>query len=264
MVSRRAPVRSRCERRRFGPTHAEVPVIGQGTWLIDEDDRKAAIAALRHGFDLGMTHIDTAEMYGDAERIVARPSPDGAMRCFWFPRYCRRMHRGANRDGLRALAVATAYRPAGLLSVALARIASAGGHVRGVRSTPADGKILSWGVSNFDVADLDDAYAIAGDDQNNLQPGSLSPAGASHRTRGVAVVRAASRRGRRYAPFGHGEFPSTRTPGGRVLKEIADAHDATRRQVALRFLVRQPPLFTIPKASKLEHAAENAVLARCS
>ncbi len=61
------------ERRRFGPTHREVPVIGQGTWYIDESDRASAIRTLRRGLDLGMTHVDTAELYGDgaAEEIVA-------------------------------------------------------------------------------------------------------------------------------------------------------------------------------------------------
>ena len=61
------------ERRRFGPTDREVSVIGQGTWYIESDDRAAAIAALRRGLDLGMTHIDTAEMYGvgAAEEMVA-------------------------------------------------------------------------------------------------------------------------------------------------------------------------------------------------
>jgi diketogulonate reductase-like aldo/keto reductase len=61
-----------------------------------------------------------------------------------------------------------------------------------------------------------------------------------------------------YSPFGHGEFPRPRTRGGRVLREIAAAHGATPRQAALRSLVRRPPLFTIPKASAPEHAAENA------
>jgi diketogulonate reductase-like aldo/keto reductase len=61
-----------------------------------------------------------------------------------------------------------------------------------------------------------------------------------------------------YAPFGHGDFPGPRTKGGRLLQEIAAAHEATPRQVALRFLVRRPSLFTIPKASSPEHAAENA------
>ena len=68
---------------------------------------------------------------------------------------------------------------------------------------------------------------------------------------GVAVVA--------YSPFGHGRLPRPATPkGGRVLQEIAAAHGATPRQVALRFLVRQPSLFAIPKASSPEHAAENA------
>jgi len=60
------------ERRPFGPTKALVPVIGQGTWHLEEDDREEAIAALRLGIDLGLTHIDTAEMYGDGvvEEIV--------------------------------------------------------------------------------------------------------------------------------------------------------------------------------------------------
>src|SRR6201985_2283171 len=57
--------------RPFGSVGIEVPVIGQGTWYIDSGDRATAIAALRRGIDLGMTHIDTAEMYGDAELVVA-------------------------------------------------------------------------------------------------------------------------------------------------------------------------------------------------
>src|ERR1700758_4366779 len=55
----------------FGPTGQNVSVIGQGTWYIDRGDRKAAVAALRRGIELGMTHIDTAEMYGDAEPVIA-------------------------------------------------------------------------------------------------------------------------------------------------------------------------------------------------
>src|SRR6201997_2825309 len=55
----------------FGPTGQNVPVIGQGTWYIDRGDRQRAVAALRRGIELGMTHIDTAEMYGDAELVIA-------------------------------------------------------------------------------------------------------------------------------------------------------------------------------------------------
>ena len=67
---------------------------------------------------------------------------------------------------------------------------------------------------------------------------------------GVAVVG--------YSPFGHGRFPARARSGGRVLQEIAAAHDATPRQVALRFLMRRPALFTIPKAGRPEHVEENA------
>ena len=67
---------------------------------------------------------------------------------------------------------------------------------------------------------------------------------------GVAVVA--------YSPFGHGEFPKPASPGGRVLADVAAAHHATARQVALAFLVRQPGVFTIPKAVSAAHAEDNA------
>src|SRR4051794_16170615 len=60
------------ERRRFGPTGHEVAVFGQGTWYLDQGDRATAIATLRLGLERGLTHIDTAEMYGQAEEVVAK------------------------------------------------------------------------------------------------------------------------------------------------------------------------------------------------
>jgi diketogulonate reductase-like aldo/keto reductase len=119
------------------------------------------------------------------------------------------------------------------------------------------GKILSWGVSNFDVPCLDEAWDLAGDAlvcnqvlyhlQERAIEHAVIPWCERHR---VAVVA--------YSPFGQENFPGTRTKGGRVLEEIAAAHKTTPRQVALRFLVRLPSLFTIPKASNPDHAAENA------
>ena len=64
-----------------------------------------------------------------------------------------------------------------------------------------------------------------------------------------------------YTPFGHGRFPNPRTSGGRLLKQIAETHNATPRQVALRFLLRPNPLFVIPKSSSPEHVEENAAAA---
>jgi diketogulonate reductase-like aldo/keto reductase len=65
-----------------------------------------------------------------------------------------------------------------------------------------------------------------------------------------------------YSPLGHGEFPSKHTPGGRVLAEIAEAHHATPRQIALAFLTLRPSVFAIPKASSVAHVEENAGASR--
>jgi diketogulonate reductase-like aldo/keto reductase len=123
----------------------------------------------------------------------------------------------------------------------------------------ADGKIRSWGVSNFDVDDLDEVRATAGAGHPacNQVLYHLRERAIEHAVipwceeNGVAVVA--------YSPFGHaGGFPGPNTAGGRVLKAIADRHSATPRQVALRFLTRRLSVFAIPKASNPEHAEENA------
>ena len=118
-----------------------------------------------------------------------------------------------------------------------------------------EGKILSWGVSNFDVSDLEEAWKVAGGHGltcnqvlYHLQQRAIEHAVIPWCERhGVAVVA--------YSPFAHGSFPGPRSNGYRVLEEIAASHAATPHQVALRFLVRSPALFTIPKASSPEHAA---------
>jgi diketogulonate reductase-like aldo/keto reductase len=122
----------------------------------------------------------------------------------------------------------------------------------------ADGKIASWGLSNFDRPHLEAARKIAGDGRIacNQVLYHLEERGIEHavipwcETHGVAVVG--------YSPFGHGDFPGPATPGGRVLHEIAAAHGATARQVALAFLVRRSSLFAIPKAADAKHVEENA------
>jgi diketogulonate reductase-like aldo/keto reductase len=119
-------------------------------------------------------------------------------------------------------------------------------------------EIGRWGVSNFDVDDLEEAHAIAGDGRiacnqvlYHLKERAIEHAVVPWCERhDVAVVG--------YSPFGSGDFPGPRSAGGRVLQEIADAHGATPRQVALAFLARTPPLFAIPKAGDPDHAAENA------
>jgi len=130
--------------------------------------------------------------------------------------------------------------------------------VAGFEELERAGKIRAWGVSNFDVDDLEElrALAPAGRPACNQVLYHLEERAIEHTVlpwcerHQVALVG--------YSPFGSGRFPSARSAGGRELAEIAAAHGATPRQVALRFLVRRPALFAIPKAAREEHAAENA------
>lgn len=249
------------EHRRFDSTKREVAVIGEGTWDIERGDRGAAIAALRVGLDLGMTHIDTAEMYGSGavEEMVAEAIVGRRDEVFLVSKV---LPAHASRSGTVAACEKS------LARLKTDRLDSYFLHWRGehpledtiaaFRQLRREGKILSWGVSNFDVPDLEAAWGIAGEDplvcnqvlyhlEERAIEHALIPWCEKH---GVAVVA--------YSPFGHGHFPGPRTRGGRVLRQIAAAHGATPRQVALRFLVRRPSLFAIPKASSPEHAAENA------
>ncbi|MGH7708374.1 MAG: aldo/keto reductase [Vulcanimicrobiaceae bacterium] len=246
---------------RFGSADRAVPIVGQGTWYIERGDRAAALAALRHGIDLGMTHIDTAEMYGSGvtEEVVGQAIAGRRDEVFLVSKV---LPNHASRSGTIAACENS------LTRLKTDRLDSYLLHWRGrhplsqtfaaFEQLQRDGKILSWGVSNFDVPDLEEAWAITGGkgpvcnqvlyhlNERTIEH-AVIPWCEQH---DVATVG--------YSPFGHDQFPGANSPGGRVLGKIATAHDATARQVALAFLVRRRSLFTIPKASSPEHAAENA------
>ena len=250
------------EHRPFGSTKREVAVIGQGTWYIEQADSETAIGALRRGLDLGMTHIDTAEMYGSgaAETLVGEAIAGRRDEVFLVSKV---LPHNASRNGTIAACERSLKRlKTDRLDCYL--LHWRGSHpladtVAAFERLSADGKILSWGVSNFDVDDLDEIREIAGAGQLacNQVLYHLRERAIEHavipwcEANGVAVVA--------YSPFGHaGGFPEPHTAGGRVLKAIADRHKSTPRQVALRFLTRRASLFAIPKASNPEHAEENA------
>ena len=119
------------EKRQFGSTQREVAVIGQGTWYIESQNRASVMAALRQGLDLGMNHIDTAEMYGSgaAEEIIGEAITGRREEVFpGFQSSPRERLAERHHTGMRELARPTPNRLAGLLSLALAWFASAGGH----------------------------------------------------------------------------------------------------------------------------------------
>lgn len=245
----------------FGPTQRQVSVIGQGTWYIDDAQHANAVAALQLGLDHGMNHIDTAEMYGSgaAERVVGEAMRGRRDEAFLVSKV---LPNNASRRGVRDACERS------LKALGTDRLDCYLLHWRG--SIPleetfgafedllAAGKILSYGVSNFDVADLQEAASLAG-------PGKLAcnqvlyhlrERAIEHavipwcRKNGVAVVS--------YSPFGHDDFPDPDTSAGRILDGIAQARGATARQIALAFLTREPGVFTIPKSSRPEHTRANA------
>jgi diketogulonate reductase-like aldo/keto reductase len=245
------------EQRPFGSTGVSVPVLGQGTWQMERDDRASCVTALRRGLDLGMTHIDTAELYGrgvvetivaeaiagrrDEVFLVSKVLPDNATRAGTLEA-CERSLKRLETDRLDCYLL---HWPG---SHPLE------GTIRAFEDLVAAGKIRSWGVSNFDEEELAEALRLAGPGRiacnqvlYHLEERAIEhavlPACEAH---GIAVVG--------YSPFGSGRFP-TRSP---VLAAVAEKHGGTPRQVALAFLTRRESLFAIPKAAVVGHIQDNA------
>jgi len=249
---------------RFGALGEQVALVGQGTWNMEGDREADAIAALRAGLDAGMTHIDTAELYGNGrvEAIVGRAIEGRRDEVFLVSKVLpsNASHAATIRACERSLKQLGTDR----LDVYLL-------HWRG--STPLEetfaafdelidaGKIRAFGVSNFDTDDIDEAIAITGPgrivcnqvlyhlEQRGIEH-TLIPQCIEH---DIAVVA--------YSPFGSGRFPRKSSPGGKVLAQIAGRHDATPHRVALAFLIQTAGVLPIPKAAQAAHVLDNAAAA---
>ena len=245
--------------RGFGATGSRLPVIGQGTWRIDIAARTQAVAALRAGIDAGMTHLDTAEMYGDAEAIVGEAIAGLREEVFLVSKV---VPSNATRRGTVRACEASLQR-LGTDRLDCYLLHWPGSHpleetIAGFEDLRRDGKILSWGLSNFDVPDLERALRIAGPYKiacnqvlYHLGERAIEHAVLPWCTRnGVALVG--------YSPFGSGAFPAATSAGRRVLDTVAEAHGSTAHAVALAFLTRLENTFTIPKTGRSERALANA------
>jgi diketogulonate reductase-like aldo/keto reductase len=244
--------------RSWGTTQRPVARIGQGTWHLEGDDEKGAIAALQRGLDRGMTHIDTAEMYGDAELVIADAMSGRRDELFLVSKV---MPSNASRSGtIEACERSLKYLRTDRLDCYLLHWPGSyplEDTIAAFEQLCEQGKILSWGVSNFDEQDLAQALEIAGPGRiacnqvlYNLEERRIEHAVLPFcEQHGIALVD--------YTPFGtaHG-LP--RGNGGKLLTEIAARHGATPRQVILAFLTRRTSLFAIPKASQPAHTEENA------
>lgn len=250
------------QKRKFGNAGREVPVIGQGSWQFPSAsaDIEEAKIALRHGVEAGMTHIDTAEMYGDAELIIAQAIKDLPRQDLFIVskvlpsnaayesvfKACERSLKRLKLDYLDCYLLH--WRGARALAETMAAL----------EKLVDEGKIRSLGVSNFDVEDLEEArgclqkHKIACNQVlYNLHERGIERRLIPYcRAAGIAIVA--------YTPFGQRPSPSPESKGGKILASFAAAHEATVRQIILAFLVREEMTFTIPKAAKRAHTLENA------
>ena len=244
------------ELRPFGHPERRVPALGLGTWNLENDDRAAAIASLRRGVDLGLTHIDTAEMYGSGrvEAIVGEALQGIRDRVFLVSKV---LPANATEAGtIKACERSLKHLATDRLDCYLLHWPSShplAGTIRAFEKLLKAGKIRSYGVSNFDVEKLEEAVRLAGPGKIacNQVLYNLAERTVEHAVlpwceeRGIAVVA--------YSPLGAAKFPS-----GKVLDDLAAARRATPRQVALAFLLRRKSVFAIPKSGNVAHLEENA------
>jgi len=246
--------------RQFGTTGASVPVIGIGTWNMEGDDRKGAIAAIRRAIEIGMVHVDTAELYGSGkvESLVGEAIKGVRDQIYLVSKV---LPRNASYAGtLRACEASLARLGTDHLDCYLLHWRESlplADTFRAFETLCEQGKIRAWGVSNFDDDDLAEALAIAGPGRIacNQVLYHLGERTIEHEvipwceSNSVAVIG--------YSPFGSGDFPAPGSAKGKVLAEVGAAFGASARQVALAFLTRRPSMLAIPKAARVAHVEDN-------
>jgi diketogulonate reductase-like aldo/keto reductase len=239
------------------PNGETVPALGQGTWQMAEgrDRRDDEIAALRLGIELGMTLIDTAEMYGDGktETLVGEAIAGLREKVFLVSKV---YPHNASRRGV----VEACERSLGRLrtdtldlyllhwrgSIPLAET------VAGFEALRRDGKIRHWGVSNFDTDDMEELFALSGGDlcATNQVLYNVS-------RRGPEFALMPWQAERRVPLMAYSPVEQGRLKTGGALAEIARKHGATPFQIALAWVMRDPNVIAIPKAADLGHVRDN-------
>ncbi|MBV9720223.1 MAG: aldo/keto reductase [Candidatus Eremiobacteraeota bacterium] len=248
----------------FGTTGADLPVLGQGTWNMPEAGarRKQAQSAIRRGIELGMVHIDTAEMYGAGrvEELVGEAIRGIARERLFIA--TKVLPSNATYHGTLAAAERSLRRlGCDYLDLYLLHWPSPhplGETMRAFDALVQQGKTRFVGVSNFDTHEMLEAaeHLRAAPLACNQVLYHLCERGIEHelipaaRRARIAIVA--------YTPFGRGGFLRAGSGGLDTLQRVAAKHGASVRQVALAFLTRDPNLFAIAKAARMEHVEENA------
>jgi diketogulonate reductase-like aldo/keto reductase len=250
--------------RKFGWTNVDVPLIGQGTWLIDnDDDDSRAIKTLQIGLDFGMTHIDTAEMYGNgkAEGLVGQAIAGTKRENIFLASKVlpsNASYEGTIKSCKNSLKrLRTEYLDLYLLHWPSYQYPIAE-TMKAMEKLVSDNLVKFIGVSNFNLKELQEAEQALQNERiacnqvlYNLGYRAIEKRILPYCTKqGIAVVG--------YSPFGHGNFYSPQSTKGKAIVEIANRHGRTPRQVTLNFLSLYSNIFTIPKTSQPERARENS------
>ncbi len=250
-----------------GPTPGSLPVLGLGTWRFGESrsTRAAEIASVRTALELGYRLIDTAEMYGEggAEEVVGHALNDairaGDVRRDDVVVVSKVYPHNASRDGTRQ-ACERSRRRLGLDRIDVYLLHWRGQHplretVDAMRHLSEEGRIGRWGVSNFDVDDMQELAAITDECALDQVWYSLGERAAEFallpwlRTHAMPLMA--------YSPIDQGR--AARDP---VLRKIAAARGLTAVQVALAAVLSQPDVIAIPKATGAAHLRENLAAAQ--
>ncbi len=239
------------------PSGRNIPILGQGTWRMGEkaSQKQAEIDALQLGLDLGMSLIDTAEMYGEggAEKIVAEAISGRREEVYLVSKFYpdNASYQGVIQAGDRSLSrLKTDYLDLYLLhwrgSVPLSET------LAGLQQLKQAGKILDYGVSNFDTEDMEEAESLSGGQEivtnqvlyNLLRRGIEWDLLPWCRQRQIPIMA--------YSPIEQRAFVNNPQLG-----DLAAKHKATSTQIALSWLLHQQGIISIPKATNRDHVQEN-------
>ena len=258
-------------RRKLGWTCVDVPVIGQGTWMIEgggggrDNDRhiyELAIKSLQTGLDLGMAHINTAEMYGNGivENLVGQAIMGRREEVFLVSKV---LPSNASYEGtLKACERSLKRLKTDWLDLYLLHWPSSQHPIRetmrAMEKLVKEGLVKFIGVSNFDLEELKEAEAVLQNEKIacNQVLYHLNSRGIERKllpycnSKDISIVG--------YSPFGHGNFPLSNSNKGHLLAEIAKRHQKTSQQVILNFIVNHTKILTIPKTNHPDHVKQNS------
>lgn len=245
------------------PDGVRLPAIGQGTWNIGDvpSQKEQEISSIRLGIELGMTLIDTAEMYGEgkSERLVGEAIRGKRDQVFLVSKVYP--HNAGKKDILRACEKSLERLGTDTLDLYLlhwrGRIPLAE-TVEGMEQLKKEGKIKRWGVSNFDVKDMEELMQVPGGDNCavNQVLYHLGSRGIEfellswHKEQEIPIMA--------YSPLAQGGTLRKELITNPVLKKIAETHDVSPLQIALAWTIRSGQVISIPKAGQPHHVTANA------